>query len=155
MWFRRIARLVVLLLLLLIVIGFAFFTPSDYETLGYTDWDCRNPVPTAWVKHTLVLETPAKAVTVAIHEQKHVEQMLRFGSCNQYKSAWWASPDSLGFEMEAEAFCAHAQAEVELGIETVLENAIDAHAFTLATAYRFGVTQDSARARITFYCQEE
>lgn len=143
-------------LALLVSVAAAFPRVSKRESrLGFTEWNCAYSRPSGWVRADLLARDMRAALEVAAHEAKHVEQMLRYKSCNQYKAAWWSNPDSVGFEMEAEAYCASARVNVEV-TKTVntMARAINRHALTLATEYPFGVSLDSARARITYYCRD-
>lgn len=84
---------------------------------------------------------------VRAHERKHVEQMARFSSCIE-ADLWY---DLNSTRVEAEAFCAMAEADVlHNGIQ--MDSAVAKYANWLSRAYGAGIAVDSASLLIREFC---
>ena len=124
--------------------------PAPTQPLGYLR--CGPEGAEAWVRAEAVMT--ADGPGIVRHELVHVAQAQRFASCEAMEQA--SRDAEVRFLLEAEAYCVQSHVDVLAGRDTVVLEAMERHAATLAgPEYRWPgeVSVEKATAIIALSCQ--
>lgn len=139
-----------LLALLLVACTPALAARAD--TLGYVQWDCKDPKPRAWIRED-ILGTHQEA-GIRAHERSHVAVILAVsgGDCRVWQG--WRMSKTNRLALEALGYCAQVKAEVPRLWPDVAAGAAHYAGWLAHPYYGFGITKGQAAELIALACEQ-